>query len=605
MAGRFRFTPVCCCTPSEEANVCIPDCTVIADRVVTNEEESSLPALVIAARHCPNETFWHGFTVDASSPFYARPLTSDYVSGSLPGRANSRIFVVGYSQGTRRGPFYSASTALESVDAAQVSTNTDADYTNYLITTDAVDHKIHYRSSVTEPAWLQIISLPYDDPPFAFDCEDTAASYAAASPVRLIGTPTYLSVADCGGEVRLVDADFSTDAEAWSQYHTGDSSAYAIDASALDSWVTSLADGTHHYGSDRFFVLRAGARLHRWSYNSQTQQSTTGYPEAYAEVVEGRFQPDKPTFTPMFAGGVYTASHDSTVSDRDGAYTISETFGATDSIPTEWQTDPHNQDGRFFGDYWALACGVSHRTLTPHAYSGYFPLGRYRYTPRTSMTNDYPFATYLTGPAYLAEATLDAAVENWDFSDWIAFANCRMPGVPVWHTFYPGDCPLQAPTKWAAWWFRPQYYVYTATPNTPAALKSGNLAFGRRRSSSFVYHSTTLSSGEAPIGFLTGDSPSRGSDIVDANSARVSGFDISGRNLFRKIIPAASTYTVSIPDGYGFVAGPRYLPNVGQAARSAIVPGSLYVDTPVVADQTGKTFIIYPVVYVSYVWAYL
>lgn len=605
MAGRFRFTPMCCCTPSEEANACIPDCTVIADRVVTNEEESSLPALVIAARHCPNETFWHGFTVDASSPYYARPLTTDYKSGVLPGRANSQIFVVGYSQGTRRGPFYSSSAALESVDAAQVSTNTDADYTNYLITTDTVDHKIHYRSSVTEPAWLLIVSLPYDDPPFAFDCEDTAASYAAASPVRLSVTPTYLSVADCGGEVRQVDADFATDAEAWSQYHTGDSSAYAIDASALDSWVTSLADGTHHYGSDRFFVLRAGARLNRWSYNSQTQQYTTGYPEAYAEVVEGRFQPDKPTFTPMFAGGVYTADNESVVDINRQPTTLSEAFGSAASLPTEWQVAPQMADNRFFGTYFVLACGVSHRTLpypspTARALNQFFPLGRYRYTPRTSQTNDYPFANYLTGPAYLAEATLDAAVENWDFSDWMEFRNCQGQ-IWTWNPFDVRVCPRRAPAKWAAWWYRPEYYVYTANQNTPAELKSGNLAYGRR--TSFVNKIATLSTGEAPLGFLTGDIPSRGSDVVDANSARVSGLDITSRNLFRKIIPIASTYVVEVPEGVGEEAGPRYVPNVGAAARNAIVPGSLYVDTPPVADQTGKEFVIYPLVRVSYVWA--
>ena len=607
MAGRFRFTPLCCCS-QQEADVCVPDCTVIADRIVTAAEEMTVDAAVSASRHCPGEDFWHGFYLSGN---YAYPLTVETVDVSgtprARGGANSVIHQISYADGAVKYTFTSSnSTTYALINYAYLlnSTNaTQADVESYFVY-DSFDQRVHYNPSVTEPAWVRIFGLPYDYSycPFRFTYDGTEAGYAAAARQRLVPSGRYKTADECGFPRLTCSSDFTDNATAWAQYHTGTSSAYSIAAENLDAWITSLADGTHHYGAEKFYVLRLSCQRTGWSLSGGKPVPT--FPQAAAEVIEYRFNRDAPTFSPMAPAGEYSVSRVYEETNRQSYPGITgynrHVYGTPAGIPSSWKCNPYETPGEFYGRYHAIAVGVSHRPLSAAgAYNSYLPLGRWTYTPPESMDGDFPRVTSRTSPVFAAKATLEKKVSEWTLEDWVIYSSANFVSAQG-GTLFPGNIwnrdAAQPPTLWRAWWRRPTARVYGTTDKTPAAVVQNGHAWAWDSSLlTGVFRdgrTTYQSSASLNIG-TSAAAPSADWSLVSETDADFYGVDTSPYNQYAKIeffneLVLANTSTAG---------SACWIPKITDAIINEIVPNSFYVLTGIVADQSGKTFYCFPQIY--------
>lgn len=620
----FRFAPGCCCSQSEEADVCVPECSLIADRIVLATEEMTIDAAVSASRHCSGEDWWHGFYVSNN---YAYPLTVETVTVSGTPRArsvaNSVIHLISYANGAVKYWFtqydsvnyalYYFSSLLNTTNATQASVD------NYFVY-DSIDQREHYKPSVTEPAWVTISGLPYDYAhcPFHFTYDGTEAGYAAADRQRLVPNGRYKTAAECGFPRLTVSADFTVNETAWSQYHTGTDQVYAIAGEDLDDWDASLADGSHHYGAEKFFVTRLGIGRTNWSWGSDGVGR--GFPSAIKEEIEFRFGRDAPTFTPMPPAGKYSknwvyVNPSSEHYPGVTGYTHYD-YGTPAGVPANWKWSPYETPGDIFGEYYALALGVSHRQLATAkcaAANGVMPLGRYTFTPPATTDMSQHRLSQQTFPmVWISEATLDKKVNEWDASDWEMFgaANTR-PGAGggSQHSVLVNGLYTGTPTAWRAWWYRGASKVFGTTDTTPAGVKSGNLAWVHRLSlAAYSQDGGSLRQIEQTLSSYTygwvnqASAPSADWSLVSSQDADWYGVDISGYNKYGKIEFFDSIRQADLPNNVQ-----KWIPSIPDTLINSVFPAGTYILTAVFSDQeqAGKTYYYFPCIRCGMIAAYI
>lgn len=609
----YRFSVGCCCR--KKTDVCVPDCSLIADRIVLATEELLIDEAISTSRHCSGEDFWHGFYAES---YYVYPLTNETVSVSGTDRArsvaNSKIYQVSYYDASRkisRTSSLSDSYALEYFSSLLNSSNASQSAVESYFVTDSFDHRVHYRTSVQEPAWVQILAVPYDYAtyPFRFTYDGTEAGYAAASrqsfrPLH----PAYHTVADCGLAALTVSADYTNDAEAWAQYHTGTDQVYVISGENLDSWILSLADGSHHYGAEKFYVVRLGCCQNAWGYT--TNGPSLIFPTATVEVIEFRFNRDKPIFSAMAPENVYTVNreYEETYNGLPGRSGLNKwIYGNPGGIPTSWKWTPLETPGEFHGRYFPLVYGVSHRKpTTTGAINGAIPLGRYSYTPPSSTSADFPRAENQTyADVFLAELTLEKKVYDWNEDDWRFFGNANTYSYgATFVTSLASLAPLSQPKAWCAWWRKGTSRVYGTKSNTPAGIISGGHVWAYTTNNYLSSIETNGSVRVAESGGASGiataaAAPSGNWSLVSKDGASYYGIDASDYSQYGKINHFSSIMQIPM------VNFARWVPEITDAIIDQVCPSGSYAVTNAVTNQEGKKFYVFPYVWCGMIFSLL
>lgn len=609
MAGRFRFTPACCCGYSFETNVCVPDCTVIADRIVPEEEISDLVDDARDARYCDGEAFWHGFRIAGNKAY---PLTDTTQNGST-----CRYWVAIYYNSARvLADYRQLSLLATAIDNNLSDTRTATSINNYFVYS-SIDEAWHYRPNVAEPAWVHVHLVPFDldSYPFAFQVsDDTQAAYEAAPEVALPSASGYfLTYQDCGVTVLPVDGDFSTNNEAWSQFHTGVVGNYTVSGVQLQSWFNTL---TGHCGSDRFYVTRVYMEKTSWAqqsghvlYNPPRMQKTT---------VEGRFYRTAPPSPAILPVGTFLADYDEPQSSGGLTGVLSNEAGSNANIPLYWKKTPYETQGNFFGRYYAFGLGVSYRSAGAYAHNVYIPLGKYQYTPPASTAQPNPTLIHIqTAPVYLAAATRLKTTDQLTAEE-IALIQPSVVGEDMLPSLilHPGSNTQPAdlqPNEFACFWTMPEFYVAgTYAQHTPPELIDGGNVFThgsvvlqKRFGIGTVLEngveSPILTQSERPRGsaVLPSARPNRASDYVDPETAGFQNFDITNFNRYYEMRRLTSLRPVASGDHT------YYVPSIPSAVREATFPDGSYVMAQVITDQAGKTFYYYPLIRVSFGATYL
>lgn len=628
----FRFTPSCCCKYIEPKNYkkpCIPNCTLIYDGLLNTDVTpvADLVASIRAARLCRGDSWWRGFYFTAdiignSGTVHAiSDVTTDY------GAANSLIYIAGYSAGVRDGvdeASYGQALATN-ISSKLKSTNNNNGINSYFVF-DNVDNKWHYDPNITEPAWLTVWSVPWNYDRFDFEFEvadDTEASWLLAPSVRIVvpsNVPNpYLAPSECGFYQLTVSDDFPDNATRWEQFHTGTyaENKYSIDASGMDSWVSSLT-GQHHYGSDYFWIdtveFVAQYENHVYSENESIYTSTQYSPfgcETSTQWYRGRFYRDEPNFTPMLPTNRYTISRQVQKydEDEDNHFIRYYTMGSKDSIPTEW--GGKNNDG-FIGVYYPESRGYSYGSamMGYTTFASDFPLGLWKYSDKPTTLDNVSNVTRRTQPCPLRKGTLIKNSNSFVYEDF-GFPIIGRQGYDSLTFGMPHfDATTHTPGKCIG--FYPAYLCFTKTNTTPSALPHGDVVYGCR--SAYMYNlrqnrygfgyyvdNTTgdANSDSTALGWVADREPSNGGEMLDVSTAQFNNIDLHDNNTYLKSFEVgwrqiSHTYTnyagITKTDVY-------WIPSIPQAIISELT-SNLWVWTGT-SSLTDKTWYYVPTIYIT------
>lgn len=591
MAGRFMFTPACCCGAEEALNVCVPGCAFVTEGLFADEDIPGVVTLYRAERYCGGETFWHGFTLDynASGDLMASPLTDKTKDGGT-----CACGAVGYYHSLRYAPQAGYISPTAAINWAQSATDTAAEINAYFVWSDQ-DSSWHYKTGVDEPAWIQVYLLPFDIEtyPFSFDVADPSqTSYEAAPPVEIPpGGPHYLTFADCEFTLLPVRTDFATAEAAWSQFHTGTASNYSVSGEDLRDWVNTL---TGHIGSQRFYV-------HRVFMSGGSSLSYPSYPIAKKDTTEGRFYRSGPPGPAMLPEGFTLADYTSTVTKQGQTATLEYTAGTNLGIPLYWKRSAFETANAYAGEYYPIGNGVSYSAPPDGGvFNALLPLGKYSFTPPTVLNPSNPIVYESTAPVSVVPATL---VKKDDALSLAEFLRVTETGL------LNKLAENRQPTDFFAFWTMPLFHVYVSAPSTPSSLIYNGKVFGHGcLTSSGIYGVTTVEENGTEqvtqfkafgVATLATARPDRASDPVDLNTANSAGFDASSYNKYYEVRRLSALRTVQ------YLGATYHLPAIADAVRDAIFPAGSYILTPPESNQTGKTFYFYPMVGVNFGATYL
>jgi len=435
MAGRFRFTPLCCCGGEEPQGCfspCIPACSVLFDGIFnTDDTNTPFMDLVAPSRLCDDGyNFWRGFYCSLS---HILPIVDP---SDTHAQTNNIVWAFGYSHGVRNsiqkttdeqghiinvyqtdaGSIFDFNnvglhadwtyndTYYPGITGLSLTNNNTAGFADYFVYS-AVDGHYHYDPDEYEPVWQQLFATPYDfaNCPFCFEMTEATSEQWVTAPsvLRTCLGSTYVPLSDCGFTRLTVYADFASDYDAREVSHTESYvTNYVTDGDAILTFLdgligahaTDAVPGVHHYGSGRFtldyFGLRAPYQKISYSVSDNNITCPTGA-SSFWETFEGRYYLDAPDFTPMLPVDVYASDNSKTVpvdqSDpTQGTYTSYQKFGDRTVPVNLWsgQSTPwtEGQNG-FLGDYIASARFYSYAPsiITSAAYTSrnsFLPFGK-------------------------------------------------------------------------------------------------------------------------------------------------------------------------------------------------------------------------------------
>lgn len=622
----FRFTPSCCCksvTPIETGKPCIPDCEIVYDGLINTDiyPVSNILPLIRTARLCPGENFWHGFYYWQGYANAISDVTTDY------GAANSLIYVVGYSGGIRDGidNVSFGQNLVSDISDKLKSTNNTSGFNSYFIY-DNVDNKWHYSTNVTEPAWITVYSIPFNDERYGFEFivdDDTETAWNNASPVRIILPFTvphpYHSPEDCNFYPLVVSADFPDNHTRWEQFHSGDydTRKYSITADSLDSYISSLT-GQHHYGSDYFWVDYVGfiatGTNHTYTEDENSYVATHFSPtgcEAHTNWYRGRFYKDEPNFTPMLPTNRYTINTSEQVTDTTTGTTFTRytTYGNPNSIPTNW--DGQDNSKAYIGTYIPESRSYSYGTsmLGYPTFNFEFPLGLYKYSNKPTVLDNVSNVTRRTAPCMLRKATLVKGVNDWTEDDF---------RFPMWvYSSGGGNAQVNygVPSSWKvdeykageAIGFYPAYIRFDKTSTTPSELLNGDYVYGCKgcftRSGNptlqtrygYGYYVDDTTGDKhydlSATGWMASRKPGNEGEMIDTLTA---GQSVGNNNTYLKSFRLGWRTIERTGQLY---AGTYLLPTIPQAIIDDVL-SDLWIWTGIMNNPTDKTFYFVPTIYI-------